>query len=55
MWGFTLIELLTYYSWPLIGNHIFKLLSFFEKIKVGLWDHYAVCWSVYPPYQLLNA
>jgi hypothetical protein len=22
---------------------------YFEKIKVGLWDHHAICVSVYPP------
>jgi hypothetical protein len=26
-----------------------------KKIKVSLWDHHAVCLSVNPPYQLLNA
>jgi hypothetical protein len=26
---------------------VFSLLSLFSKIKVGLWDHVAVC--VYPP------
>jgi hypothetical protein len=28
---------------------------YFEKIKVGLCDLHAVCVSMYPPYQLLNA
>jgi hypothetical protein len=27
---------------------------YFEKIKVGLWDHHAICVSVNPPYQLSN-
>jgi hypothetical protein len=27
---------------------------YFEKMKVSLWDHHAVCVSVNPPYQLLN-
>jgi hypothetical protein len=29
---------------------IFSLLSLFWKNRVGLWDHVAVCVSVYPPY-----
>jgi hypothetical protein len=31
---------------------IFSQLSLFKKkVKVGLWDHHAVCLSVNPPYQ----
>jgi hypothetical protein len=39
-------------------KHILNFLAYFpyfEKMKVGLWYHHAVCVSVNPPCQLLNA
>jgi hypothetical protein len=37
--------------WRIVDHdkYIISLLSYFEKIKVGLWDHHAVHVSVYPP------
>jgi hypothetical protein len=47
---------------PLSMPHSFKLPIYYlqiflilNKIKIGLWNHLAICVSVYHPYQIVNA
>jgi hypothetical protein len=52
------ISFFVIWSTIVVSDEEYTFLCFFpdfEKVKVGLWYHFAVCVSLYPPYQRLNA
>jgi hypothetical protein len=46
--------IMIFYPFYVPESYLLAYFSYFEKIKIGIWNHLAVWVSMYPPHQHLN-